>query len=41
MQLDFEEDINELLTRSFVEMFPEINLEGGMDLELLDLAFDS
>lgn len=40
-QLDFEEDINELLTGAFAEVFPELNLEGGMDLELLDLAFDS
>ncbi|KAI5123360.1 hypothetical protein M0805_001781 [Coniferiporia weirii] len=39
-QFEFEEEITELLFNSLVETFPNIDLEAGLDLELLDIAFD-
>ncbi|THH12017.1 hypothetical protein EW145_g257 [Phellinidium pouzarii] len=39
-QFAFEEEVDDLLFNSLVEVFPNIDLETGLDLELLDIAFD-
>ena len=39
--MDFEEDVFDLLTTEIVKAFPNSSSEAGLDLELLDMAFDS
>lgn len=39
-QLDFEENLAEILFTSILEQFPSVDEEVGIDLELLDLKFN-
>lgn len=40
-QLEYEEDIQEVLVNAFINAFPNSDPIATFDLELLDLAFDS